>query len=46
MADGQTKPIKDVKLNDKVTATNPANGTTLSKPVTDYTTTTTSTSPS
>jgi hypothetical protein len=34
MADGNTKPIKDVKLGDKVKATEPTNGKTASKTVT------------
>jgi hypothetical protein len=34
MADGTTKPIKDINLGDKVTATNPKTGKTDAKPVT------------
>ncbi|MEU8238903.1 LamG-like jellyroll fold domain-containing protein [Actinoplanes missouriensis] len=34
MADGTTKPIKDVKVGDKVTATDPASGTTSAQTVT------------
>jgi RHS repeat-associated protein len=35
MADGTTKAIKDVKIGDKVLATNPVTGTTRPEPVTD-----------
>src|SRR5947209_12569339 len=34
MADRTTKPIKDIKVGDKVTATDPATGKTTTEPVT------------
>ena len=34
MADGTTRQIKDVKVGDKVTATDPTTGTTMAEPVT------------
>ncbi len=35
LADGSTKPIKDVTISDKVTATDPETGTTSAQPVTE-----------
>jgi RHS repeat-associated protein len=35
MANGRTKPIKDIKIGDKVLATDPKTGTTRPEPVTD-----------